>query len=172
MKKFRHPLLAAVLFCLFVAAVTAQVVRPRPGAAPAPKQWEVPKDGALYVWAVPDRNLQTMIVLKVIDGETFEGAFLVPTTVRLFGVDAPDVATPAGKASLEALDKLIGGRLINASLRGKDAYGRQVADAHLGAANKDDPKQPSGWLSNHLVAQKIAAAWKNGPTPPPAFRKK
>lgn len=120
------------------------VVRPRPAGAPAK---DVPKEGELYVFQRPTVGLQTLLVLKVVDGETFEGAYLMPVRVKLEG------GTGKGKPAAE-LDKLIGGRLVNTLLRGVDAAGNQVADVHFGAPQKDKPNDPSGWLSEWVKRPK------------------
>lgn len=148
----RFYVMAALLLsaAVFSAISTAQVARPRPGAA-QPKEWEKPKDGALYVLEIPSRNLQTLLVLKVIDGGTFEGAYLVPVTVKI-----PGREKATDKASFEALDKVIGGRLVNASLRGKNAQGVVVGDIYLGDKSKDDPDAPNGWLTDYFKAPAVA----------------
>lgn len=143
------PVVLAML-ATYVGFVDSQVARPRPGAQAA-KEWEKPKDGSLYVWEQPTRNLQTLLVLKVIDGGTFEGAYLVPVTVKI-----PGREKATDKASFEALDKVIGGRLVNASLRGKNAQGVVVGDIYLGDKSKDDPDAPSGWLTDYFKAPAVS----------------
>jgi hypothetical protein len=123
------------------------VVRPRPVADPkaavvADKR-DIPGEGTLYVWQRPVQGLQTLLVLKVIDGETFEAAYLVPVRVRLKGVVGKE------RASTDLLDKLIGGRLVNTSLLGVDDKGVQLADVHFGAVQKD-ATLPHGWISDWL----------------------
>ena len=118
------------------------VVRPRPVADPktavvADKR-DIPGEGVLYVWSRPTQGLQTLLVLKVIDGETFEAAYLVPVRVRLKGVVGKE------RASTDLLDKLIGGRLVNTELLGIDDK-----DVHFGAVQKD-AALPHGWISDWL----------------------
>lgn len=128
----------------------------QPGAkAEQPAAAAVPKEGALYVWQLPEEGFQTLLVLRVTGPDTFEGAYLVPVRVKLPG-EAPKDQSLAKKGA-EALDAVVGGRLVNASLRGRTATGVQVADIHLGAGSKDDPKQPAGWLTELLIRQKHLA---------------
>ena len=119
------------------------VIRPRPVTKEKAK--EVPTEGTLYVWQKPEVGLQTLLVLKVIDGKTFEGAYLVPVRVEIDGA----TATPP-KESLEKLDGLIGGRLVNASLKGRSKSGDLLGDIHFGEPKKDEPAAPSGWLTDWL----------------------
>ena len=139
---------------LMFSATSAQVpkakdpvVRPRPVADPktavvADKR-DIPGEGVLYVWSRPTQGLQPLLVLKVIDGETFEAAYLVPVRVRLKGVVGKE------RASTDLLDKLIGGRLVNTELLGIDDKGVQLADVHFGAVQKD-AALPHGWISDWL----------------------
>lgn len=119
-----------------------------PKAPPTPKAEtvarETPKEGNLYLFQIPEAGLQTLLVLKVTSGETFEAAYLVPVRVRLDGVTGKD------KASLDKLDKLIGGRLVNTSMKGRDPTGNVLADIHFGEPKKDAPNDPSGWISDWL----------------------
>jgi hypothetical protein len=121
----------------------AEKVSPAPKQETAPPK-ETPKEGNLYLWQVPEVGLQTLLVLKVTSGETFEAAYLVPVRMRLDGVVGKD------KADLDRLDKLIGGRLVNTSMRGRDPTGQVLADIHFGAPRKDAPNDPSGWISDWL----------------------
>ena len=90
---------------------------------------QAPDEDKLFVWASPDKGQQSMLVLKVIDAETVEAAYLVPVVVVL----------KKGAAGKEAVDEAIGGRLLAFDLRGRDRFGRVQADVWLG---KD-----AGWLS-------------------------
>lgn len=78
-------------------------------------------------------------VQRVIDGDTFEvvidhGFGLASTrTVRIFGIQAPEIRTPEGKQSKEWAESWVGNpmgnwpmQLVTHSLR--DKYGRQLGD--------------------------------------------
>lgn len=103
---------------------------------------EVPKEGSLYLYQIPEAGLQTLLVLKVTGGNTFEGAYLVPVRVRIDGV--VDDAKP------DAVEKLIGGRLVNTYMKGRDKDGFVLADVHFGAQKKDAPNDPYGWISDWM----------------------
>ncbi|MBX9465151.1 MAG: thermonuclease family protein [Aquamicrobium sp.] len=81
-------------------------------------------------------------VLRVIDGDTFEAEALVwpghrvRVAVRIRGVDAPELRSRcvaerhAGLHAKDALERLIGGRIVTISqVGGGKYYGRVLADA-------------------------------------------
>jgi len=83
--------------------------------------------------AAPTREItaRRFRVLRVIDGDTFvvhyDGE---PTSVRLFGFDAPELADPGGPAAADRLRKLIDGRdvrLVFPARRKRDSFGRLLA---------------------------------------------
>lgn len=133
--------------------------RPRPLAegarTPADPHGPVPKDEQLYVWPVPEQGTQTLIVLRVIDGDTAEAAYLVPVVLRVKGINAPELRDKGGKEAREALDKLVGGKLLPANLFGREKYGRVLADFYLG---KDQ-----GWLSEALIKGGWVKKYEGGP---------
>jgi endonuclease YncB( thermonuclease family) len=153
------------------AQIEPKVERPRPAVAvPMPKPGEDAPEEQLYVWPLPQQGNLTLLVLRVHDGDTCEAAVLVPVTVRLNGIDAPELNTEPGKASQKFLAELIGGRLLLAKLHGKEKYGRTLADFWLGKAAAD-PKVPSGWASEWMVKKGYARPYSGqGPRPqqPPA----
>lgn len=118
---------------------------PAPGKADRPggKEEEPPREDQLYVWPLPERGRQTLLVLRVIDADTCEAAYLVPGVFKLRGLDPPDPRTKPGKEAAEAFGKLVGGKLLPASLSGRDAYGRVVADFWLGKS--------SGWAARRML---------------------
>jgi hypothetical protein len=79
---------------------------------------------------------------------TAEVAYLVPAVCKLKGVVPPDPQTKEGKAAADAFQKLIGGRLLPASLAGRDQYGRVVADFWLGPKAGDEP---GGWAAARMI---------------------
>lgn len=64
-------------------------------------------------------------VTEVIDGDTFK-TDAVASSVRLEGVDAPELRFRNGTRAKAALERLIGGRKVIISVVGK-SYGRRVA---------------------------------------------
>lgn len=65
-----------------------------------------------------------LIAYLVIDGDTLRGDGL---SVRLWGIDAPEMSEAAGGASRAALDALTGGQALTCHVKDVDRYGRTVA---------------------------------------------
>lgn len=64
-------------------------------------------------------------VTNVIDGDTFD----TPNRrVRLAGVDTPERGQPGYEKAKQALTDLIGGQVVDITIREKDRYGRDVAE--------------------------------------------
>lgn len=155
----REKLMGGVVIALVAALATVMgtglaqdVKRPRPIEKKDEKaaKEEAPEADKLYVWSVPEGGLQSVLVLRVIDGDTAECAFLVPFTARLKGTQAPELKEKGGKEAKEKLDELIGGKLLPARLHGREKCGRTLADFHLG---KD------GWAAAALIKAGHAKAY-------------
>jgi endonuclease YncB( thermonuclease family) len=132
--------------------------RPLPGNAEARGEsghGQVPNESQLYVWPVPEQGTQTLIVLRVIDGDTAEAAYLVPVVLRIKGINAPELRDKGGKDAREALDKLVGGKLLPANLFGREKYGRVLAEFWLG--------KEQGWLSEAMVKGGWVKKYEGGP---------
>jgi endonuclease YncB( thermonuclease family) len=114
----------------------------------------VPKEDQLYVFAVPEKGTQSVLVLRVVDGDTYEGAFLVPCMFRVRGIDAPEMRDKGGRPAKEYLEKLIAGKLFSCNLQGREKFGRIIADAYLG---KDQ-----GWLSEAMIKAGHARPYGGG----------
>jgi endonuclease YncB( thermonuclease family) len=158
---------ALALICAFSGwgQVEPKVERPRPNRQAAAGE-DVPGEDQLYVWPLPQTG-NLMLVLKVHDGDTVEAAVLVPITVRVNGIDAPELNTEPGKASAKFVNELLGGRLLLAKLHGREKYGRTLADFWLGKPGQD-AKAPSGWASEWIVKKGYARPWSGrGPKPNP-----
>lgn len=113
-----------------------------------------------YTLALPERGPQMMLVLRCLDGDTIEAAFLLPVHLRVAGVNAPEHNTEAGRKAREAVQGLVAGKLLLADLRGREKYGRLMAEVAL---------EGGGKLSDWLVEQGHAARWDGrGPRPLPA----
>jgi len=63
-----------------------------------------------------------------IDGDTI---VIKKRQIRLFGIDAPEIDHPYGKAAKWALVRLCNGHKVTAEIFEKDAYGRTVARCYL-----------------------------------------
>ncbi len=74
---------------------------------------------------------RTFHVLRVIDGDTFQIRYDGDvTSVRIWGIDAPEKNTSAGPAATEALKRLIDDRdvrLVFCAPRKRDNFGRLLA---------------------------------------------
>jgi endonuclease YncB( thermonuclease family) len=88
-----------------------------PAILAAKEPGPVPKEDQLYVFALPEKGTQSVLVLRVVDGDTYEGAFLVPCMFRVRGIDAPEMRDKGGRPAKEYLEKLITGRCIPATSR-------------------------------------------------------
>lgn len=64
-------------------------------------------------------------VSYVADGDTF--VTTSGMTVRLAGINAPEMTSSAGKRAKDCLEWLIEGKMIKIKLLDSDKYGRQVA---------------------------------------------
>lgn len=73
-------------------------------------------------------------VTEVIDGDTFRGNYGNPS-VRLAGVDVPELGTPEGDSAKTFLEKLIYGELVSIETIATDVYGRHVANVKLVIGN-------------------------------------
>lgn len=74
--------------------------------------------------------------VRVLDGDTVQ---IGDVRVRLWGIDAPELPSPAGYQSRAALRRLVAGQAVRCEARGRDKYRRTVArcfveDVDLGAA--------------------------------------
>jgi endonuclease YncB( thermonuclease family) len=132
--------------------------RPRPATDPAilaaKEPGPVPKEDQLYVFAVPEKGTQSVLVLRVVDGDTYEGAFLVPCMFRVRGIDAPEMRDKGGRPAKEYLEKLVAGKLFSCNLQGREKFGRIIADAFLG--------KEQGWLSEAMIKAGHAKPYGGG----------
>lgn len=93
-----------------------------------PKADADPDEDRVFVWPQPEEGTQTLLILKVIDKETVDAAYLVPMRLKV---------SYGGK---DDLDKLVMGKLLQAQLKGRTKNGLIDADIWLG-------KSEGGWLS-------------------------
>lgn len=76
----------------------------------------------------PQRGEYRVVLLRVIDGDTVEVGLIVPVTLRLAGVDAPELRTPAGRQARDWLARHLEGGSLSIQLEGRDKYGRCLGD--------------------------------------------
>ena len=74
-------------------------------------------------------------VIRVWDGDTF---YAGDETVRLRGVDAPELGAPGADAAARRLRELLREGPVTIVPRAEDAYGRTVADVYVGGRNVAD----------------------------------
>ena len=80
--------------------------------------------------------MKTGVVDTVIDVDTF--TLKTGETIRLTCVDAPMTGTPNAAKAREELNRLIGGKSINCEVKGRDVYGRLVAEVWFNNTNVND----------------------------------
>jgi len=98
-------------------------------------------------------------VLSVYDGDTIRVSIdlgfdihLVNVSVRLYGIDAPELGTDDGKESREKLAEKIGKKARLVSEPKRDKYGRILATIYLGEEN----------LNEWMVEQGYAVEYDGG----------
>ena len=106
--------------------------------------------------AVADRDLGFHV------HRTHQGIVLERQSVRLFGCNAPELATPEGKAALAFIETLIKvGDTVTLISHGVDKYGGRI-DGQVTLADGRD-------LTAAMIASGHAAVWNGvGPKPVPA----
>lgn len=81
-------------------------------------------------------------VTQVVDGDTFDMTvtYANPTNkirynhserIRIASIDAPELNTPAGKRSKDALERKLKGKWVSCTVQARDTYSRIVADVKL-----------------------------------------
>lgn len=83
------------------------------------------------VWRQPEHGPQALFVIGAVDGDTLSCAYLVPVTVRVNGINAPEIRTAPGRQAKMFLSAMIDGKLVAATLHGREKYGRLLADIHV-----------------------------------------
>jgi micrococcal nuclease len=90
------------------------------------------------------------VTISVTDGDTLKVAAGSRTLkVRLWGIDAPELAQPYGTSATLELRRLAGATTFTLHVRSRDRYGRTVAILTL----------PDGRQVNNLMVQAGAAWW-------------
>ena len=99
----------------------------------------------------PTSGRQTMYILRIIDGDTLEAAYLVPVRIRIAGINAPELRAPGGTEARTALALMLQpGLVYHADLQGRDKYGRVLADFR---------DRDGNWVSVNLVGAGHARPW-------------
>lgn len=73
-------------------------------------------------------------IIKIYDGDTITAltSQKEKIKIRLYGIDAPELKQPFGKASKRHLIDLISNKSLNINAKGKDKYGRTLAVLYSG----------------------------------------
>ncbi|MDB5742797.1 MAG: thermonuclease family protein [Polaromonas sp.] len=99
------------------------------------------------------RTSWTGVVTYVVDGDTVriqrpKGS--KPVSVRIDGIDAPEICQPGGTAARDALKRRVLGKPVVVQSKARDNYGRLVARIVF------DQQDQGGWL----VAQGLAWSYR------------
>jgi endonuclease YncB( thermonuclease family) len=148
--------LFAAALGLVVVAMLLGMGQPAPLPIGAPAPPPAPPPPGVYTWDVPTKGYQTAYVLRVLDGDTIEVGLLVPITVRLSGINAPELKAAGGTASRDALAALVANKVVTLDLRGREKYGRTLAVPWLAGT---PPTNVSQWM----VANSFAVPYDGGP---------
>lgn len=132
-----------ILLCSHVLAIAPEPA-PKPIIA---KAFEFP----------PREGWHLVYPYEVVDGDSVKFYWLVEDSARLYGIDAPEMKTDAGKAAKKFLEKQLPPRPTPARASGRDKFGRALLDFQ----NAD------GWsISRLMVDNNHAKLWDGkGPKP-------
>ena len=67
--------------------------------------------------------------IRVHDGDTF---YVGPQTIRLRGIDTPELGQPKSRAATRRLEELLRAGPVTIVPRAEDVYGRTVAEVYVG----------------------------------------
>ena len=116
---------------------------------------------------------------RIVDGDTLEIGL---TTLRLQGIDAPEVAQPGGRDAVAALARLVEGKLVRCDGTERDDYKRLIAKCYAGDAdiNAAMVRQGFAWAYvkysqeyvglEHAAKNEQAGIWRGNPEPPWDYR--
>ncbi len=97
--------------------------------------------------------------IEVFDGDTFKAlihlgfGIMTRQTIRLWGLDAPEINTKEGRKTKEALESLLIAKRLKLRAMDTDKYGRFLADVWSLDAEKDKPLS----INQALLNQNLAA---------------
>lgn len=115
-------------------AAPALAAAPRPDAVQGP-----PHHAAASVWR---RHTVTPSTIRVHDGDTF---YTGPETIRLRGIDTPELGRPRSRAATSRLVALLHEGPVTIVPRAQDVYGRTVADVYVRGRNVADVLRREGF---------------------------
>jgi endonuclease YncB( thermonuclease family) len=85
-----------------------------------------PKPPGFYPWVFPETGAFTVYVRQVHDGDTATVYLQVPVTIRLAGINSPELKTPAGPPARDALAGKALDKFLLAEFKGREKYGRTL----------------------------------------------
>lgn len=82
---------------------------------------------------VPNRGDMAGVVTRVVDGDSIMACALLNIgSIRVHGIDAPEMGTAAGKRSKQFAEAIIPlGRVLLMRLQGREKFGRVLGDIQL-----------------------------------------
>lgn len=110
-------------------------------------------------------------IIKIYDGDTITAltSKKEKIKIRLYGIDAPELKQPFGKASKRHLIDLISNKSLNINEKGKDKYGRTLAVLYSGDQDINAQMVIDGYAwaydkfsKDYVVFQQNAQALKKG----------
>ena len=110
-------------------------------------------------------------IIKIYDGDTITAltSQKEKIKIRLYGIDAPELKQPFGKASKRHLIDLISNKSLNINEKGKDKYGRTLAILYNGDQDINAQMVIDGYAwaydkfsKDYVAFQKNAQSLKKG----------
>nr|DAR26794.1 MAG TPA: nuclease-like protein [Caudoviricetes sp.] len=110
-------------------------------------------------------------IIKIYDGDTITAltSQKEKIKIRLYGIDAPELKQPFGKASKRHLIDLISNKSLNINEKGKDKYGRTLAVLYNGDQDINAQMVADGYAwaydkfsKDYVAFQQNAQALKKG----------
>ncbi|MBH0189020.1 MAG: hypothetical protein HP493_09300 [Nitrospira sp.] len=90
------------------------------------------------------RNTRLLSTLQIsaIDGDTIRAG---PARIRLRGIDTPELSEPEGQAAKQRLAELLRNGIVRIVPRGRDVYGRLIADVFVEGQNVAERLESEGF---------------------------
>jgi len=101
---------------------------------------------------------------RVIDGDTIKVAYnSSPLTIRLYGIDAPEISQPGGNESKNFLKNFISNKMVRIEPIDHDRYGRLVGMVYYDGINISETLVSNGfaWLYERYCKVQECSLWSN-----------
>jgi endonuclease YncB( thermonuclease family) len=118
-------------------------------SAQKPEKMPPPQPVAKMTEFPPKKGVHLVILLKAIDGDTVDFAWLVPDRGRLAGINAPELHDPGGADARMFLGNNLPAKPVAVEV-GPDKYGRVLMNVYL---------ENGKTLSDVMVEGKHAKRW-------------